>query len=602
MGGWRPRTSRRAGGLSAALRRAGRTGLLGLTAAALLGLQATGSAAQVAPSASSGTGAEVPIPTRAAGATIGGVEVTIRRPGGSAARDGAVAGAVESALAGLAGRPFDPLAIAARLKRVRARTGAAAIDWRLAEAGPPVGLIVVAEVDTVAPERPVGPVPLGGLLPPGFPTLYRSDRALVTAIVGGGFGVYSDSNPWFGDPALFNGASSIAGNLPGGQTTWTEAYLEAGLGAAAQIGDTPFYAFGAVTGMATTSLGQDVFRDDTRVYAAPEKAYAGVLFEDPEADFSALLSLGRQAYTVNDGFLVHFVRQSSNAGIRGATYLGPRVTSDFTALLETRLGPWRASAFWIDLDELPIIDTETRFAGATVGRAFDNGLALDAMVLAIADSNGSLVLPTGARVPREGVVTVAGHGRWREPSGLTGVWVEGELAHQVHETIDMAAWGGYGLVGYRAAHLPLRPSISYRFAALSGDDPDTATYERFDPLMSTGLGYWLQGLSFGKLTANSNLVTHRVQGNLEVTPRLNLTLEYFCLAAAERNNAGANPALAQLASTDLGQEVTFTTRWAATDRIFFQGIASVALPGEALEAIGADEPWVTLQASLYWTF
>jgi hypothetical protein len=97
-------------------------------------------------------------------------------------------------------------------------------------------------------------------------------------------------------------------------------------------------------------------------------------------------------------------------------------------------------------------------------------------------------------------------------------------------------------------------------------------------------------------------VTHRVQGNLEVTPRLNLTLEYFRLAADETNNAGANPALAQLASTDLGQEITFSTRWAATDKIFFQGVASVALPGKAFEALGADEPWVTLQASLYWTF
>jgi hypothetical protein len=305
---------------------------------------------------------------------------------------------------------------------------------------------------------------------------------------------------------------------------------------------------------------------------------------------------------VNDGFLVHFVRQSSNAGIRAATYLGPRVTSDFTALLEGRAGPWRASAFWIDPDELAIVDTETRFAGATLGRRFANGLLVDGMVINIAESEGSLVLPYGTRLPREGVTTVAGHARWRAPFGVEGVWVEGELAHQVHETIDMSAWGGYGLVGYRAPRVRMHPSISYRYAYLSGDDPDTATYERFDPLMSTGLGHWLQGISFGKLTANSNLVTHRVQGNLEVTPRLNLTLEYFRLAAAERNNAGSNPALAQLASTDLGQEISFTTRWAATDKIFFQGVASVALPGEALDAIGADDPWLTLQGSLYWTF
>jgi len=558
--------------------------------------------AQVAASASSGTGGTVPIKGRALGANVGDVRVTVRRSGGSEARDAAVTRAVKKAITGIADQPFDPVALRARLERVRARTGAAAIDWRLRESGPPTGLVVFIEIDTIAPEQPEGDGPLGGLLPAGFPTLYQSDSALATAIIGGGFGLYSDVNPWFGDPELFNTGSPIAGSLPGSNPTWTEGYFEAGLGGAAQIGDTPFYAYGAVTWMKTWSLGQDIFRDDTRIFNGPEKAYAGLLYVDPERDASARLTAGRQSYTINDGFLVHFVRQSSNAGKRGATYLGPRVTSDFTALLDARVGQWRATAFYIDPDELNIVDTETSFIGGTFGRSFANGLAVDGMVINIEDSNGSLVLPSGVRLPREGVTTIAGHAKWRAPFGLTGVWVESELAHQFHETIDMSAWGGYGLVGYRAAQLPLKPSLSYRYAALSGDDPDTATYERFDPLMSTGLGYWLQGISFGKLTSNSNLVTHRLQGNLEVNPRLNLTLEYFRLFAEESNNAGANPALAQLASTDLGQEITFSTRWAATEKVFFQGVASLALPGDAFEAIDADEPWGTLQASLYWTF
>lgn len=36
-----------------------------------------------------------------------------------------------------------------------------------------------------------------------FPTLYESDRSLVKLILNGGVGVFSDTNPWFGNPENF---------------------------------------------------------------------------------------------------------------------------------------------------------------------------------------------------------------------------------------------------------------------------------------------------------------------------------------------------------------------------------------------------------------
>lgn len=584
-------------------RRIRRTGpALSLALAAALAATPGTARAQIAPSAASGGGGVAPLPGWALGATVGEVRVEIRHSGGSAARDGAVLRAVRTAIAGVAGSPLNPPALAGRLQRVRARTGAAAIDWRLLNAGPPTGLVVLVEVDTTAPTKPKGKGPLGGLLPAGFPMLYQSNHGLVTAIAGGGFGFYSDGNPWFGKPALFNARNPLAGHLPGGRATWTEGYLEFGLGTAFQLGDSPVYAYGALTGMATWSLGQDIFRNDARLFLAPEKAYAGILYAAPDRPISVNLSVGRQSYTLNDGFLVHMVRQSTNAGDRGALYLGPRLTSAFTVLADVRLGRWRASAFYIEPDELSIGATKTRYLGANVGRSFANGLLLDATAIGIPASDGSYVLPNGTRRGKAGLVTLAGHVRWRRVLGLDGVWIEGELAHQSHSGFPMSAWAWYALLGYRSPNLPWHPSISYRYAYFSGDDPSTATYERFDPLMSTGLGYWLQGISFGKLTANSNLIVHRVQANLEVSAALNLTFEYFRLLADQQNNLGSNPALAHLASDDLGQELTFSIRWAFTPKLFFQGIASIALPGRAFEALGATAPWSTLQASLYWTF
>lgn len=58
-----------------------------------------------------------------------------------------------------------------------------------------------------------------------FPTLYESDRSLVKLILNGGVGVFSDTNPWFGNPENFAPSSY----QPKGTITWGEFYLEPGL-------------------------------------------------------------------------------------------------------------------------------------------------------------------------------------------------------------------------------------------------------------------------------------------------------------------------------------------------------------------------------------
>jgi hypothetical protein len=118
--------------------------------------------------------------------------------------------------------------------------------------------------------------------------------------------------------------------------------------------------------------------------------------------------------------------------------------------------------------------------------------------------------------------------------------------------------------------------------------------------MNTGLGIWLQGVSFGKITTNSNLATHRVQANIAPTEPMNVTFDYFIISAPELNNLGGNPALSQLSSHDLGQEASLTLRWSLSKNLYLQSLVSTAIPGEALRDIGADEPWTTLQLSLYW--
>lgn len=357
-----------------------------------------------------------------------------------------------------------------------------------------------------------------------------------------------------------------------------------------------------MTGLTSWSLGQDIFRDDTRRFSAIEKAYGGLLYVDPGTGNTFSISAGRQNVTLNDGFLIHFVPGSANIGERGGTYLGPRNANEFSVDANLTLGAWSLKGFYIDPDELPLVDGKSTFAGANLRYAFSPDLSVDASYITIPKSNSTYAIPGGARLPREGLRSVAGHVKWRRPFDVDGLWLEGELVRQTHDDFDMDARAGYALIGYHFTDLPWSPSISYRYANASGDDPNTARYERYDSMLSTGLGNWLQGINFGKVISNSNLAVHRVQINVTPRPEVNLTIDWHGLSAPELNNLGGNQALSQLASGDIGNEFSLTARWAVSRNWYFQGVASYAKPGKALRSIGADDDWTTLQASLYWTF
>ncbi len=569
------------------------------TAAGLAALAVALAQPAAAQDAVGGRPAALPLAGQGDGARIGRVIVRLRQGGGSEARDQAIVGRVAAALASFEGRTFNRIVFETRLAALRTRMGTGGLTYELRDTT--AGTELFVEVDTTedAERDQIGA--LRGR-PGDFPVLLRTDSAFVTALVSGGVGVYSDRQPWFGADAVFLRGSPIAGALPGTGATWTEGFIEYGIGGAVQFGDLPLYGYAAVTGLTSFTLGPDVFRGDDRGYTALEKAYAGLLWVDPHSDVSANLSVGRQNVTLNDGFLVHFVRGSANAGRRAASYIGARNANDFSAVFDWSAGRWAFKAFYVDPNELEFLESRSTFLGANLRYSPTPRLSFDATLITIPNSESRFAAPGGVRLPREDLLTLAGHARWTRAFGVEGLWVEAELGHQTHPDYDLSAWAGYGLVGWRAADAPWSPSISYRLSAFSGDDPSTTRFERWDPLLSTGLGNWLQGINFGKVASNSNVLVHRIQFNVAPTPRLNVTFDWHRLEALERNNLGANPVLAQLASTELGDELTLTARWAMTDRLYLQSLASVALPGKALRAVGADKPWLSLQSSLYWSF
>jgi hypothetical protein len=237
-------------------------------------------------------------------------------------------------------------------------------------------------------------------------------------------------------------------------------------------GDSPVYAFGALTGMKTWTIGEDIFRDDDRDFDAVEKAYAGLLYADRESRNYAKLGVGRQTFTLNDGFLINMVRGSVNAGDRGASYLGPRLTNEFSVLADGRFGSWGFNAFYIDPSELDGSDTETTFLGGNISYRVNDDLSFDGTLMTIPTSESDYKTADERTLPREGLNTAAAHLLWKN-FGADGVFLEGEFGRQWHPDYDMSAWAAYGTHRLHRARRPGRQACHTGMRHFSGDDPDT---------------------------------------------------------------------------------------------------------------------------------
>jgi hypothetical protein len=539
------------------------------------------------------------------GLPVDQVYVYLRNPTGDPDQDAALQEQIAETFGFQVGATFSALFADQNLRQVQQIPSVQAAEYRLYESSRPGQAVIVALLITLQPEDTEAAVsPPTGILASGsfqdFPTLYQDDRTLVKFILNGGLGGFSDSNPWFGAAEDF-----VAGPYrPTVTVAWGEAYLEPGLAGMTQLGDSPAYLYGAASYTLSGTLQPDIFRTDNRLYGDVEDLYGGLLLAEPGRPLAFNLSVGRQIFQLNQGFLFSQFSGSANALERGASYSNPRTAYDMTVLANLRWGDFRLQGFFLEPDELPVADSGTQYLGTSL--AYQNNQGLEAVLsyITVPQSNRAYLLPNGDRFTRDGLQVINPRIRQSTLLGVPGLWAEGEYAYQFSAQQAMAAQGGSLWLGYTAENVPWRPSLSYRFAGFSGDNPNTATYERFDPLQAGGLSDWLQGISLGKLYPNSNGFSHRITLSAQPSPDLSLSLDYYYRFADELNNLGGNPALSTLGSRYIGQEFLLTSRYFLSQNFMLQGVGSVAFPGSAIRdaASQSTSPWVTLQLSLFMFF
>lgn len=539
------------------------------------------------------------------------VAVSIRLDGstGDQAKDAALKQRVAEISGGLQGESFQRFIAEGVLNNIRKVPFIASATYALYESIPRGQVVMVI---TAVPAAAAGELPpkREGVLATGkaedLPILLKDDRSLFKVILNGGLGAYSTRNPLFGHADLFTMGNKAAQHPAGpGTTTWAEGYIEPGLGGITRLGDTPLYPYGAVTYLESASWGQDLYESGTRYHGDFEQLYAGFVYDLPGKGNAMNVSTGKQIYQLRQGFLISKIPGSTNIGSLGALWLGPRLAFDATAVAKIKLGMFGIEGIYLKPTEFSGMETNTRLAGGTL--SYKNGKNIDAAVtyLSVPRSDKSYLNPDGTVLTtREGLRTFSPSLWLTSLFGVDGLWFKGEYAYQNHQYIDMSAYAYAAWLGYDAAKLPWKPGISYRYTYFSGDDPGTATYERYDPLLSGGQSNYTPGMLVSSVLLNANLQTHKVTLTAKPSDVMGLTLEYSLHRANELNNRGAIGPMQVLQSKELAQEIDLFYNVSIGKNYYFQLLLAEAVPGSAItQAVGGSaDNWYAVQASLYWFF
>lgn len=448
---------------------------------------------------------------------------------------------------------------------------------------------------------------LGGGDIRSFPVLYDANGTYVTAKLETFALHYGNGNAWYGRPDLMLAGNPLVVGKPAGRgyMHWAEAYLHTGLYGLVPLTDA-IYAYGGASVMATGSVGRELFTNETRGHVGVEDAYVGLIAghtDDAGNRLVANATYGRKRFMLGDGFLI--ANTAMNGGSRAALQANPRWAADNLSLLSLRYNNTKLEAFRVDPDELPILDSRSVINGLNLETRLDGGWALGTSLLQVPRSTFNYYTPT-AVYGREGLQVYDARFRWQPNApGQSGPFVTGEAGLQRNTRFPMRAYAFTGEAGWIFGDTPWTPTASYRYAQFSGDDPRTARFERWDPLLSGGNGeQWVQGINDFKIVQNSNMVAHRFQLRLRPTPTIELVPQVWIFRAHSLTNLGGNPALSVLGSKDYGKEVNLTVKYMPSRSLFVQGHVAVTFPGTAVTwALGSSPPpWLSTMLFVRYAF
>ncbi|WP_026451545.1 hypothetical protein [Aequorivita capsosiphonis] len=436
-----------------------------------------------------------------------------------------------------------------------------------------------------------------------FPLLYESGQAQFKLMMKGGLGFYNDVNPLFAQGEAFTQGNPIADDPPGKETRfWLETFVEPGISGISKLGNSNVYWYGEVSALVSARNTTDIYSSGSTAHIAFERLYGGFLVTGlgKNKDITINANYGRNFFQLNDGFLFSRYSGSSNAGPRGSVYSSSRTTYQKNGNLSIQWKKFRLSGHFVEPQEL-FRDKQinTNYAIGTFNYNNNNNLDTGISYIQTTGGQAKYATPDGA-IQKKGMYVINPK-LWISNIAETRLFFKSEYAYQSHTSEDMKSYAWYAGLGYSFKDVSTSPSVYYRYAFMKGDNANTETYERFDSMLTGGLGNWVQGLNFRKVLGNGNIVSHRIELTSWVSRKMSLSVDYFYLQANQLNNLGGLPPLSTLKNKELGHEASVTLKGLLKDHFTFLGVVSYGIPGKGLEEVFIENTpnWLTVQAAVF---
>jgi hypothetical protein len=377
-------------------------------------------------------------------------------------------------------------------------------------------------------------------------------------------------------------------------------------------------AYGALAVGATQTLGSDAF--DYKNQGAVRFGSAVLGVRGTADGWRYDVSFGRQPFTLGTGMLL--TAGSSNGYSWGGGASAQRKVWGNSFLASAGFDELTGTAFALEPDEAPAARTDTRLWGLAlewarpaIGKA---GIAWLTVPRSQAIYPGDLAPLDFIDQGRKGLDTWHG---WADLTGLIpglpALGLRAEFAQQRNEItrangqrdpMRASAW----LLGasWWAQELPFAPKFSYHVARFSGDNPNTADYERFDPLFwGNGLNNWWFGANGAYSWLNANLRAQRFIVDAYLSAEDIVQFQYVRASVDQLNSAvqfgqgarfTANQLVVGVPEPGLSNEIYLQYSRVFTPKLIATAFVSYSIPRDGLKAAAPQDlqPWTTFGVGL----
>lgn len=383
---------------------------------------------------------------------------------------------------------------------------------------------------------------------------------------------------------------------------WAETWIKPGFRMDAKASEW-LSLYSGVSYVGSGNIGKDVFEQGNQGMWSVEDAVLGARMQSSDNGAALDVSYGRQQYKIGSGMLISV--GAMNGFERGATTTFARRAWEEAGLVRWSRERWSIDGFYLNPNELLSASTNTRLAGSKLEWNRSPSEYVGMAYMNVFDSIYPYVAAPVQLIPdgRRGLNTVHAYARWLPlPDSTPGLHLAGDYAYQWNDRIDMSADAFNAEVGWVFQRLPWTPQGINAFRTFSGDNPATATFEKFDPLFYEGApSLWATGSNGSFSFLNSNVQAHRISWQLKVNPTNFVTFYYWYIRANQVNSpiqfgqagrvaaSGGEPQLVSGVPTPHLSDDFYLehTRVLSANAFLTTGFAA-SVPGEGLRALVDD--------------